>query len=981
MRQHGVRTTATWLALVLIAGVLITSPWAGAAQPPDFDTLLRNDPYLTLFTESNDTSQMRTINQLTGAALETRLDDLTRWYAHFHSEGSNNWPFGDASKGTSSTTLASKLAAHGGIVTNYRNGSYVSQANRGQTNWGEAEMLERQAPLAIATFFPGNSKPYVAGNDASAGGRLLQALTANETTVRVSVTPSGDRPAGTPNTWPFMASRGAGATPNAHSTNTHDVATWLRVDDELMQIVGQPASSGGDTITLEVVRGLWGTDPRPHDANTRVQSPVYIGSSSAAAADSNLAGAPNRNDANATLRYAIKIWKPQGHGFIADRIATTFGPNLQGYNGVWLDVSSCNQYNNSDANGNPVFQWNEDTNAKWTRDAWGGAQKTKLAGLRNRFGGVWFAGNNMSNNDSCTWDLLANAYDGGALEHYMKPGGEFDFNWSAQIDQTFRIMNGNWPGVFWVRWNFSYTGNVAQYQRLAYGAVLLAYRQSATRFQFGGPFGLTAPDDLFLWDLGAPLSNPASVAGTAVGGTGLYRRDFRNAIVLVNPTGSAINYSLDDTYWDVNDLNAQGQPTAVTSVRIGANDAAFLLRGADGTPPPSPSPSPSPTSPNPTPPPSPVNVAPDAQIGAPLNGATVPEGPLSVQGVATDDAGVASVEVAIKDTVSGLWWNDSAGSWSQTRAGFPATLTQAGAPATSWSATWAAAGAGTYQAVVTARDAAGATDQSPATVAFTVAGGSPSPTTSPTATPTTTPTSTTSSPTPTGPPTGGSPDTFVSNPTFGAEVEAGTRVVVEGSAIDPVSVRRVGVAIRDLDTRKWWHVNGSWGWWQEQRANLSAWNNARTGWRYSWTAPRAGRFLFVVRAVGWDGEIDQTPAGAIIVARTRRDHRPPSTSIVRTRVARTTDAPNTLVIKGFARDETDVATVLVRIKDPGTHRYWDRRGHWSRDPVFARVRLRADGAWTLRVPLPRGLLRIRARAFDASGNRDPSPASKLVTVG
>jgi hypothetical protein len=995
MRQHGVRTIAIWVALVVAAGVLIASPWAGAAQPPDFDALLRDDPYLTLFTESNDASQMRTINQLSGAALDARLDDLTRWYAHFHSEGSNNWPFGDPSKGTSSTTLASKLAAHGAVVTNYRNGSYVSQANRGQANWGEAEMLERQAPLAIATFFPGNSKPYVAGNDGAAGGRLLQAIDATETTVRVSATPSGDRPAGTPATWPFMASRGAGAAPNAHSTNTHDVTTWLRVDDELLQIVGPPTVSGGDTITLDVVRGLWGTNPRQHGANTRVQSPVYIGSSSAAATDAGLAGAPNRNDANATLRYAIKIWKAQGNGFIADRIAATFGPNLQGYNGVWLDVSSCNQYNNSDAEGNPVFQWNDDTGTKWTRDGWGGAQKTKLAGLRNRFPGVWFAGNNLGNNDSCTWDLLATAYDGAALEHYMKPGGEFNFNWATQMDQTFRIMTGNWPGIFWVRWNFAYTGNVAQYQRLAYGAVLLAYRPTATRFQFGGPFGLQAPNDLFLWNLGAPTSNPANLAATAVGSTGLYRRDFRNAIVVVNPTGSPITYGLDGTYWDVNAANAQGQPTAVTSVRVGANDAAFLLRAADDALQPSPSPSPSPTSPSPTPPPSPVNVAPDAQIGAPIPGAVHPAGSVSLQGVATDDAGVASVELAIRDTSTNRWWNASTGTWVQGRTGSPATLTQPGAVSTSWSGAWPAPGGGSYQLVATARDAAGTTDQSPATVSFTVAGSSPTPTTSPTPTASATPTSsptvgptvtasptappspTTTSPTP-GP---GSPDTFVSNPTFGTEVNAGTRVVVEGSATDPVSVRRVGVAIRDLDTRKWWHPNGCWGWWRELRADLSAGNRASTGWRYTWTAPRAGRFLFVVRAVGADGRIDGTPAGAIVVARTRVDRRAPSTTIVRTRASGRAGPLQALVIKGFARDERSLAQVRVRIKDPGTHRFWHRGGRWSAARFVYEVRPRADGAWGLRVAVPDGRVRVRARAVDRAGNRDPSPAIRVVRIG
>src|SRR5688572_6206142 len=130
---------ATLVVLAIGLGVLGRGA-AGASSPPDFEALLKNKPYLRLFTESNDCQAIRTANQLTGAQLDGRLTELTHWFVHFHSEGSNNWPFGAACRGTSSTTLAEKLAARGAVVTNYRNGSYVSQANQGQTNWGEAEM-------------------------------------------------------------------------------------------------------------------------------------------------------------------------------------------------------------------------------------------------------------------------------------------------------------------------------------------------------------------------------------------------------------------------------------------------------------------------------------------------------------------------------------------------------------------------------------------------------------------------------------------------------------------------------------------------------------------------------------------------------------------------------------------------------------------------------------------------------------------------
>ncbi len=559
------------LSLGLLLGsttVLLAAP---AAQATDPSTLLGQTPYVPLFTQVNDCAQVRAVNQLTGSALEARLDELARTYVHFHSEASNVFLLGRNCQGSSPTTLAAKLAAKGAWVSNYRNGSFVSQASPGQVNFGEAADLETRAPLAIGTYWPGNARPNVPGDDASPAARLTQALSEAAQVVRISQVPAADRPAGTPATWPFLNSRGRGAAPGAHSLNTHDFVSWIRVDDELMQVVAEPALDGGDVV-LTVRRGLWGTRPAPHAAGTRVMAPTYIGNRNG---DPSLAGTPARDDPNVPLRYAIKIWTPEGWGWIADRIQATFGPDLQGYNTVWLDVSSCFQDNHADPFGNPVFGWYDDADTKMTTAAYGAAQKTKLAGLRARFPGVRFTGNNLYQNDPCSNDLLGGAYDGGVLENYARPTNG---PWSSQMDQTFKVMASNWPAIFWVRWDSASVGDPAAYRRFAYGSVLLAYRATATRYQLGGPWDLSRPHELFFWDWGSPQGNPTRLADLAVPGTPLYRRDFQNGIVVVNPSASRVAYDLGRTFYDVVNKDALGRPRAVTRITVGPADAAFLLR-------------------------------------------------------------------------------------------------------------------------------------------------------------------------------------------------------------------------------------------------------------------------------------------------------------------------------------------------------------------------------------------------------------------
>ena len=167
-------------------------------------------PYVALFTEVGDCGQVLATNQLTGGALNSRLTELVSWYEHFHGQGSNVFTLGDLCRGSSSSTLAAKLASRGVVTSNYRNGSYVSQSSQSAPLlFDEAGDLEANAPLAIATFWPGNYAPYVAGDNSVDVAKLSGSLSAGATTVRVKSAASV-RPSGEAATWPYRNSRGAG---------------------------------------------------------------------------------------------------------------------------------------------------------------------------------------------------------------------------------------------------------------------------------------------------------------------------------------------------------------------------------------------------------------------------------------------------------------------------------------------------------------------------------------------------------------------------------------------------------------------------------------------------------------------------------------------------------------------------------------------------------------------------------------------------
>ncbi|HEY6167330.1 MAG TPA: hypothetical protein VI454_04780 [Verrucomicrobiae bacterium] len=588
--------------LLAVPVALIALTISLPAQAP-----LRTDtngfPFVRLFTVVNFSWQARPLNNLLPAERDRRVADLTRWYVHFHGESSAEFPLGEKTKGPGSpnTTLAERLAARGVMVSNYRNGSYVSQAQRGTPLFGEAADLETRAPLAIATWWPGMRYPQ--GEATNRAARLAGAVDFNATTLRV--TPAViQRPPGAPDTWPYIPSRGKGALPgDAKSDSTADFVSWVRVDDEIFRVRSVAVERG--LLSLLVDRAFFGTTKAAHTNGTRVMSPVYIGSTTAAAWDRGYAGSPPINNANYALRYAIKIWQDNstgalkdGIGWIAGRIATTFGagqrpPYFQGYNAVWLDITSCSAYNTADAYGQPITPWDDTKEYALTPDSLGDHQITKLRGLRSRlaslgYTNLMFTANNLASTAAgadCRMRLLANGgFDAGSLEHWLQNTAQ----WEGAMNQHLAIQAQDLPAICWLKWNELATGfTVLQYKRFAYGSYLLGWRQAATRPRIGGPFGLVAPDELFFWNFGAAQKEPAALAelqtqpATRAGETRpvqIYRREFANGLVIVNPTRDKLRCDLKGDFYDAVNNDAQGKPGFVKVIELGPADAAFLLK-------------------------------------------------------------------------------------------------------------------------------------------------------------------------------------------------------------------------------------------------------------------------------------------------------------------------------------------------------------------------------------------------------------------
>lgn len=224
--------------------------------------------------------------------------------------------------------------------------------------------------------------------------------------------------------------------------------------------------------------------------------------------------------------------------------------------------------------------------------------------------------------------------------------------------------------------------------------------------------------------------------------------------------------------------------------------------------------------------------APVVTITAPAGGSTV-SAPVTISGTVSDDSRVGTVEIAIQDKVSRLWWDARVSTWSSTKQW--AGVGQKGSSLTSqewWTPFLGVAYSGQYLLQARSYDLSG--HVSPVVSrTFSVQGAGPVDTVA--------------------------PDTTITAPVTNSTQPAGS-VSISGAASDSVGVSGVGVAVQNRTTLQWW--NGATSTWQTAwYFNPAALSGSSTSPSWTWTFPQAAAgttYLVTARATDSAGNIDST---------------------------------------------------------------------------------------------------------------------------
>ena len=260
--------------------------------------------------------------------------------------------------------------------------------------------------------------------------------------------------------------------------------------------------------------------------------------------------------------------------------------------------------------------------------------------------------------------------------------------------------------------------------------------------------------------------------------------------------------------------------------------------------------------------------------------------PITFGGTASDNVGVASARVAIKNTANGLYWRAN-NTWGTYQAQ-SATLGTPGATSTTWSYTWTPPMTGSFSVLVESVDTSGNVAVPKPTNPFTVSNTPPD---------TTLPTATMTSPTQNQTYVGLSPITF------------------SGTASDNVGVTIARVAIKNTATNQWWRSNNTWGTYQLQNATLGTPGGTSTTWSYTWTPPFTGSFSVLVESVDAAGNVAvPKPTRAFTVSNSPPDTTAPNGTVT---VPTLNQAfPHAaVVVSGQATDNVGVTKVNIAIKN------------------------------------------------------------------
>lgn len=552
----------------------------------------QSTPYARLGVESGNVFYAEAIND--NASSTSWIADMADWYVHTHGEHGNTFVFSDDyTNDTSGDSLAENLNQDTPSirVSNYRNGSYTAQ---GDTS--EAPDLETDAPLGIAVT-----------RHSSTALKLNEGLDSTETGIDLKFTA---------NTWaqvPVLASSiTVGA--DTHSIDTGDYISWIRVGNEIMAVSSiDTVNDAAGTATITVTRDYWGTTATAHSNSTNVYTPLYVGNNDAPANT----GYPEAQygGADLPLRYVVQVDSDETNGALYDGsgwIASTANAEVtatdgQGLDSIWLDVSSCQQYNQEDALSQTRVAWDVTAATAYSSTGWRDAQYDKFdelgggdldSSVRDTIYANNFAPQNGGGTNTCKAEMIADGrIEGYVLENVFNA----DEHWDDQAGQLMADLYNNRKVVLWPK---TYDGDTVgeaddpeDLLRLTYGTLLLGLRNGgSTNYEMlyrwmdcnvdtcGWPnaavpeIGEGDGKGLFFIDLGNPDSTTvdelSDLDQVTCDSATLYIRYFENGFVIVNPNdGSDLTdcdlpepaFSVDDDgtstllsgTFDINDMSAE----------------------------------------------------------------------------------------------------------------------------------------------------------------------------------------------------------------------------------------------------------------------------------------------------------------------------------------------------------------------------------------------------------------------------------------
>ena len=425
------------------------------------------------------------------AASVTRIAANYR-FINGHRYGSCQWEVGNI--GAFRERLARQRP--GVLLSQYRNGSYIEQ-NREE----EAAEVEAGLPLAIAVWSGGLSLSETV--DAQGGDLTFEV--AGWIRARKGLLAS----------YPLKAS----TTNETHSVDKERYVSWLRLDDELVRI-DSVERLGEDRLRVKGRRGLWRTESAVHKAGTRALLPVYIGSVTRGA-DTALSGVPDNRSEQRGLRYAMQVQHPEFHVWLAGKCGPLFEA---GFDVVWLDVTSGTMYNQADAYGRRVTQWDLEHNRQMNEVTYRRYQQRKLDALFEHFPQGKFWVNNVKTQgyfgEAGSRHLLSGSKGhqpatGGSMENYAQTASEKE--WREEVLATLDAVKHGWQLITWSKG----TGGAESraYRLFAYATFLMAWEPDAQLWfggQWGGPH--QAPDNFFYHQLGRPLEHFATTGRRCAAG-------------------------------------------------------------------------------------------------------------------------------------------------------------------------------------------------------------------------------------------------------------------------------------------------------------------------------------------------------------------------------------------------------------------------------------------------------------------------------